>query len=66
MSREGHTAGQGVPFFQAGQEILRSKSFDGNSFNSGDWFNRLDWSYTTNNFGEFLTPTGGEQVFLPD
>jgi pullulanase-type alpha-1,6-glucosidase len=35
--------GQGIPFFQAGQDFLRSKSGDRNSFNSGDWFNRLDW-----------------------
>jgi pullulanase/glycogen debranching enzyme len=31
--------------------MLRSKSFDRNSYNSGDWFNRLDFSYKTNNFG---------------
>jgi pullulanase/glycogen debranching enzyme len=24
---------------------------DQNSFNSGDWFNRLDWTFTSNNFG---------------
>jgi pullulanase/glycogen debranching enzyme len=24
---------------------------DRNSYNSGDWFNRLDWSYADNNFG---------------
>src|SRR4029077_18031157 len=24
--------------------------FDKNSFNSGDWFNKLDWTYQTNNF----------------
>jgi hypothetical protein len=24
---------------------------DQNSFNSGDWFNRLDWTFTDNNFG---------------
>jgi pullulanase len=42
---------QGVPFFQAGDDLLRSKSFDRNSYNSGDWFNRLDFSYKTNNFG---------------
>ena len=34
---------QGVPFFMAGDEILRSKSEDRNSYNSGDWFNRIDW-----------------------
>ena len=47
---------QGIPFFHAGDEMLRSKSFDRNSYNSGDWFNRLDWSYQTNNFGVGLPP----------
>nr|CAD1843931.1 unnamed protein product [Ananas comosus var. bracteatus] len=42
---------QGVPFFHAGDEILRSKSLDRDSYNSGDWFNRLDFSYETNNWG---------------
>jgi pullulanase-type alpha-1,6-glucosidase len=42
---------QGVPFFHAGQEILRSKSLDRDSYNAGDWFNRLDYSYASNNFG---------------
>jgi pullulanase-type alpha-1,6-glucosidase len=47
---------QGTPFFHAGDDILRSKSFDRNSFNSGDWFNRLDWTYQTNNFAVGLPP----------
>jgi pullulanase len=47
---------QGVPFFHAGEDILRSKSFDRNSYNSGDWFNRLDWTYQTNNFATGLPP----------
>jgi pullulanase-type alpha-1,6-glucosidase len=47
---------QGVPFFHAGEEMLRSKSLDHNSYNSGDWFNRLDFTYTTNNFGVGLPP----------
>ncbi|MBV9106134.1 MAG: pullulanase-type alpha-1,6-glucosidase [Verrucomicrobia bacterium] len=47
---------QGIPFFHAGDDILRSKSFDRNSYNSGDWFNRLDWSYKTNNFAVGLPP----------
>lgn len=47
---------QGVPFFHAGDDILRSKSFDRNSYNSGDWFNRLDWTYQTNNFAAGLPP----------
>jgi len=37
--------GQGVPFIDAGEDMLRSKSMDRNSFNSGDWFNRLDFTY---------------------
>lgn len=31
---------QGIPFFHAGDEMLRSKSIDRDSYNSGDWFNR--------------------------
>jgi pullulanase/glycogen debranching enzyme len=47
---------QGVAYFHAGQDILRSKSLDRNSYDSGDWFNRLDWSYQTNHFGTGLPP----------
>ncbi|MBD3347667.1 MAG: pullulanase-type alpha-1,6-glucosidase [Candidatus Eisenbacteria bacterium] len=43
--------GQGIPFFHAGSDMLRSKSMDRDSYNSGDWFNTLDWSYEMNNFG---------------
>ena len=49
---------QGVPFIHAGQEILRSKSLDRDSYNAGDWFNRLDYSYTSNNFGVGLPMSG--------
>lgn len=49
---------QGIPFFQAGSDLLRSKSLDRNSYNSGDWFNRLDWTYQSNNFGVGLPPRG--------
>ncbi|MCV2358646.1 DUF3372 domain-containing protein [Paucibacter sp. TC2R-5] len=47
---------QGVAYFHAGVDILRSKSLDKNSYDSGDWFNRLDWSYADNNFGVGLPP----------
>ncbi len=47
---------QGVPFFHAGSDLLRSKSLDRNSFNSGDWFNQLDFSQQTNNWGVGLPP----------
>jgi pullulanase-type alpha-1,6-glucosidase len=56
---------QGVPFFHAGQEILRSKSGDRNSYDSGDWFNRLDWSYASNNWGVGLPPAGDNQANWP-
>lgn len=47
---------QGVAYYHAGIDTLRSKSLDRNSFNSGDWFNRLDWSYRTNYFGSGAPP----------
>ena len=47
---------QGVSYFHAGFDILRSKSLDRNSFESGDWFNRLDWSYQTNYYGVGAPP----------
>lgn len=48
---------QGVPFFHAGDDLLRSKSLDRDSYNSGDWFNRLDFTMQTNNFGVGLPPS---------
>ncbi len=45
---------QGVPFFHAGSDILRSKSLDRDSFNSGDWFNAIDWTYEDTNWGHGL------------
>ncbi len=45
---------QGVPFFHAGSEILRSKSMDRDSYDSGDWFNALDWTLQDNGWGRGL------------
>ena len=42
---------QGIAYYHAGVDTLRSKSLDRNSYDSGDWFNRLDWTYTDNHFG---------------
>ena len=58
---------QGVPFFHAGDDILRSKSFNPNSYNSGDWFNKLDWSYESNNWGVGLPleGTGQWEIYQP-
>jgi pullulanase len=56
---------QGVPFFMAGDEILRSKSADRNSYNSGDWFNRIDWTLKSNNWGVGLPPAQGNAEDWP-
>jgi len=41
---------QGIPFYHAGSESLRSKSMDRDSYNSGDWFNAIDWTFQDNNW----------------
>jgi pullulanase len=51
-----NTFSQGVLYFHAGTDTLRSKSLDRNSYDSGDWFNRLDWTHADNNFGVGLPP----------
>lgn len=50
------TLSQGIPFFHAGIEVLRSKSGDENSYDSGDWFNRLAFDYVSNNWAKGLPP----------
>ena len=57
---------QGVPFFHAGQELLRSKSLDRNSFDSGDWFNLLDLSYGKNGWGRGLPPAWDNEANWPE
>ncbi|HEU4322462.1 MAG TPA: pullulanase-type alpha-1,6-glucosidase [Roseiflexaceae bacterium] len=47
---------QGIPFIHAGQDLLRSKSLDRNSYNSGDWFNRIDWTGGQSTWGAGLPP----------
>jgi pullulanase/glycogen debranching enzyme len=48
------TLSQAVSFWHAGTELLRSKSLDRNSYNSGDWFNRIDWKGQESTFGSGL------------
>jgi pullulanase-type alpha-1,6-glucosidase len=48
---------QGVPFFHAGDDLLRSKSLDRDSYNSSDWFNAIDWTYQDNGWGRGLPPS---------
>ena len=56
---------QGIAYFHAGQEMLRSKSMDRNSYDSGDWFNRLDFSFTDNGFAAGLPPRGENEGSWP-
>lgn len=50
------TLSQSPSLWHAGTDLLRSKSLDKNSYNSGDWFNAIDWSGQTSNFGVGLPP----------
>ena len=50
--------GEGTPFFHAGGELLRTKDMEADSYDSGDWFNRVDWSMTTNYWGMGLPNAG--------
>ncbi|MCB2309575.1 type I pullulanase [Clostridium tagluense] len=40
---------QGIPFFQAGQEFLRTKGGNSNSYKSNDTVNKLDWTLKSKN-----------------
>ncbi|GII00343.1 pullulanase-type alpha-1,6-glucosidase [Planobispora takensis] len=57
---------QGTAFVHAGSERLRSKSLDRNSFDSGDWFNRLLWDCAQGNgFGAGLPPKADNEDKWP-
>ncbi|MGI5249938.1 pullulanase-type alpha-1,6-glucosidase [Actinacidiphila glaucinigra] len=48
---------QGPALYQAGSDLLRSKSLDRNSYDSGDWFNAVHWDCGAGNgFGRGLPP----------
>ena len=52
-------------FWHAGADLLRSKSLDRNSYDSGDWFNTLDWTGKDNGFGHGLPPAGDNKDKWP-
>jgi pullulanase/glycogen debranching enzyme len=54
--------GQSPSFWHAGADLLRSKSLDRNSFDSGDWFNTLDWTGRDNGFGHGLPPRADNEA----
>jgi pullulanase-type alpha-1,6-glucosidase len=53
---------QGPSFWHAGTDLLRSKSLDRNSYNSGDWFNRVDWTGRTTTWGAGLPPRADNEA----
>ncbi|WP_229758586.1 pullulanase-type alpha-1,6-glucosidase [Peterkaempfera bronchialis] len=57
---------QGPGFAQAGSDLLRSKSLDSNSYDSGDWFNAIHWDCRDGNgFGRGLPMAADNQAMWP-
>ena len=53
---------QGIPFIHMGSELLRSKGFLRDSYDYGDWFNKVDFSKQTNNYDIGLPPADKDQA----
>ncbi|MET9156852.1 pullulanase-type alpha-1,6-glucosidase [Streptomyces parvulus] len=57
---------QGPALSQAGTDLLRSKSLDRNSYDSGDWFNAVHWNCADGNgFGRGLPPAADNRDKWP-
>ncbi|MER7958533.1 pullulanase-type alpha-1,6-glucosidase [Streptomyces sp. NPDC096030] len=57
------TLSQGPALSQAGSDLLRSKSLDRNSYDSGDWFNAIHWDCGDGNgFGRGLPPAADNKA----
>nr|WP_221462604.1 pullulanase-type alpha-1,6-glucosidase [Streptomyces olivoverticillatus] len=57
---------QGPALSQAGTDLLRSKSLDRNSYDSGDWFNAIHWNCADGNgFGRGLPPASDNAAKWP-
>ncbi|WP_030246723.1 pullulanase-type alpha-1,6-glucosidase [Streptomyces sp. NRRL S-350] len=57
---------QGAGFAQAGSDLLRSKSLDSNSYDSGDWFNAIHWDAADGNgWGHGLPPAADNKAMWP-
>jgi len=41
---------QGITFLQLGGDLIRSKSLDRNTYDAGDWFNRIDFTKQASNW----------------
>jgi pullulanase len=56
---------QGVPFYFGADDLLRSKDMDNDAYNSGDWFNKIDFSGMGNNWGIGLPVANENQAQWP-
>ncbi len=60
------TLSQAPAFAVAGSDLMRSKSLDGNSYNSGTWFNQIQWRCEDGNgFGHGLPAAKDNTSFWP-
>jgi pullulanase-type alpha-1,6-glucosidase len=57
--------GQGIPFIPMGDDLLRSKSMEHDSYDSGDWFNRIDWTGAGNGWKSGLPNAGKDSANWP-
>lgn len=60
---------QGVPFFHMGSDLLRSKSMERDSYDSGDWFNAVDFSLENSTWARGLPrqdKDGGNWFLIKD
>lgn len=53
---------QGIPFLHMGSELLRSKSYLRDSYDYGDWFNKIDYSKQSNNYSVGLPPADKDKA----
>ncbi|MCI2284892.1 pullulanase-type alpha-1,6-glucosidase [Colwellia sp. MSW7] len=56
---------QGIPFLHMGSEFMRSKSYLRDSYDYGDWFNRVDFSKQNNYYNVGLPPADKDQDNWP-
>ncbi|MGJ8693440.1 MAG: alpha-1,6-glucosidase domain-containing protein [Thalassotalea sp.] len=61
---------QGIPFLQMGGDFLRSKSLDRNTYDAGDWYNKVDFTLANNNWNKGMPIDKGiykdDQLGTPD
>ena len=55
----------GIPFFQFGADLLRSKSLQRDSYDSGDWYNLVDLSLATSRWNRGLPRADKDGINWP-